>query len=53
MNRTKIRDLAFKLLYQVEIQKELNDEDIDIFIKNNEIDDSDAKDYIRRCCKRG
>ena len=27
MNRSQTRELAFKLLYQIEIQKEINDED--------------------------
>ena len=46
MNRSKARDLAFKLLYQIEIQKEINDEDIKIFFENNEINSMDARDYI-------
>lgn len=47
MNRTKIRELAFMLLYQEEIQKETNNEDIEIFFENNDIKDTDAKEYIQ------
>lgn len=46
MNRSKVRELAFKLLYQIEIQKEINDEDINLFFENNEINSVEAKEYI-------
>ena len=46
MNRSKIRELAFKLLYQIEIQKEINDEDVQLFFENNNITSQEAKDYI-------
>ena len=46
MNRSKIRELAFKLLYQVEIQKEINEEDIELFFENNYINSIEAKEYI-------
>ena len=46
MNRSVARELAFKLLYQIEIQKEINKEDIEIFFENNEINSNQAKEYI-------
>ena len=46
MNRSKARDLAFKYLYQVEVQKENTPEAIDLFFVNNEIEGNDAKKYI-------
>lgn len=46
MNRSKVRELAFKLLYQIEIQKEVNKEDIELFFENNEINSAEAKEYI-------
>ena len=46
MNRSQIRELAFKLLYQIEIQKEVNKEDIDLFFENNQISSKEAKEYI-------
>ena len=46
MNRSEIRELAFKLLYQIEIQKEVNKEDVELFFENNEINSNQAKEYI-------
>ncbi len=46
MNRSRARELAFKLLYQIEIQKEINEEDIDLFFDNNEINSKEVKEYI-------
>lgn len=46
MNRSQVRELAFKLLYQIEIQKEVNKEDIDLFFENNQINSEEAKEYI-------
>lgn len=46
MNRTVARDMAFKFLYQVEVQKENNEEAINLFFENNEIVSKDGKKYI-------
>ena len=46
MNRSVARELAFKLLYQIEIQKEVNKEDLELFFENNEINSIQAKEYI-------
>ena len=46
MNRSQTRELAFKLLYQIEIQKEINDEDMQLFFENNNIISEEAKKYI-------
>ena len=46
MNRSVVRELAFKLLYQIEIQKEVNKEDVELFFENNEINSNQAKEYI-------
>lgn len=46
MNRSEARELAFKYLYQVEVQKENNEETINLFLENNEITDKEAKKYI-------
>ena len=46
MNRTKIREQAFKLIYQKEIQKDVNDEDLELFFEINEISSREAKKYI-------
>lgn len=47
MNRSIARELAFKLLYQVEIQKEINKSQIKLFFENNSINDLLAKEYIK------
>ncbi|MBQ6991593.1 MAG: transcription antitermination factor NusB [Clostridia bacterium] len=47
MNRSRIRELTFQLLFQGEIQKEIKDEDINLFIENNDINDEEAISYIR------
>ena len=50
MNRSEIRELAFKLIYSLEIQKNENlDEQIDLYIENNEIEDREAIEYIKDC----
>ena len=47
MKRTEIRELAFKLLYSLEIQNETNlEEQIEIYVENNEIKQNSAKDYL-------
>ena len=43
-----MREYTFMLIYELEIQKEFNDEVISLFIENNEIEDKDAKKYIRK-----
>lgn len=46
MNRSQARELAFKLLYQIEIQKEVNNETISLFFENNDIKSKEAMEYI-------
>ena len=49
MNRSKIRELAFELLYSLEIQKvekESIEEQIKIFLGTNEITDKKAGEYF-------
>lgn len=46
MNRTEARDMAFKFLYQVEVQKENNEEVVKLFLENNEIKNKEAQKYI-------
>ena len=48
MNRSAIRENAFKLIYSLEIQKQENiDEQIDLFFESNDIKDEEAKKYIK------
>ena len=48
MSRTEIRELAFKLIYSLEIhtEKELQ-EQIDLYLEDNEIEEDKAKEYIK------
>lgn len=48
MNISKMREYAFMLIYELEIQKEFSDENIEIFIENHSIDDKNARRYIRK-----
>ena len=47
MNRSAIREQAFKLIYSLEIQKqEPLEEQIQIYLENNYISDKKAQEYI-------
>ena len=39
MQRSAMRELAFKLVYEIEVQKENSDDQFNIFLENNEIED--------------
>ena len=48
MNRTAIREQAFKLIYSLEIQKQDGlEEAIELYEQSNEISDEKAKAYIK------
>lgn len=48
MNRSAIRENAFKLIYSLEIQKPSNmEEQIGLYFESNEIEDEEAKKYIK------
>lgn len=52
MNRSAIRELAFRLVYSREIQKEENiEEQIELFLESNEIEDKNAIEYINDTIK--
>lgn len=47
MKRTEAREAAFKLLYSLQLMEDVNiDEQIAIFIENNDIQDNEAIKYI-------
>ena len=47
MNRTTMRESAFKLIYSLEIQKQDNlKEQIDLYFESENIENKPAKDYI-------
>ena len=48
MNRSAMRENAFKLIYSLEIQQVENvEEQIDLFIESNTITDKEAEEYIK------
>ena len=52
MNRSAIRELAFRLIYSQEIQKEENiEEQIELFLEANEVEDKNAIEYINDTIK--
>lgn len=48
MKRSEIRELAFRLIYSLEIQKPENlSEQIDLYLECNEVEEDEAKEYIK------
>lgn len=48
MNRSEIREQAFKLIYSLEIQKKENIEEmIELYLESNEITNKNAIEYIK------
>lgn len=50
MKRSEVRELAFKLIYSLEIQKEVDlDEQVELYIQNDDINEEIAINYIKDC----
>ena len=48
MNRSEIREQAFKLMYSMEIHQDENlDEQVELFLESNNITDKNAIEYIK------
>lgn len=48
MKRSAIRELAFRLIYSIEIQKpEDLEEQIELYLECEEVEDDEAKEYIK------
>lgn len=48
MKRSEIRELAFRLIYSLEIQKPENlEEQIELYLECNEVEEDEAKEYIK------
>ena len=47
MQRSAMRELAFKLVYEIEIQKDSEEDQFEIFIENNEITDEKVIEYLK------
>lgn len=46
MKRTEARELAFKLIYSLEIQNTMDEEQMDLFFEENDIEE-EKKNYIK------
>lgn len=47
MQRSAMRELAFKLVYEIEVQKQSSEEQLEIFMENNEITDKNVIQYLK------
>ena len=47
MNKSTIRELTFKLLYSLEVQKSYEEEDIDLYFEDIELESNHVKKEIR------
>ena len=48
MKRSAIRELAFRLIYSLEIQKSEDlEEQVELYLECNEVEENEAKEYIR------
>lgn len=46
MQRSSMREMAFKLIYGIEIQKEPEEDYLELFFDNNDIDEEDVQKYL-------
>lgn len=51
MNISKMREYAFMAIYGLEIQKEFDEDTIDLFLESNSIEDKVTKKYITKIVK--
>lgn len=51
MSRSQSRELAFKLIYSNKIQKDIDDEQIEIFIQENDIKNKESIQYVKETFK--
>ena len=47
MQRSAMRELAFQLMYGIEIQKEVASDCLEIFFENNDIIEEEVQDYLK------
>lgn len=43
-----MRECAFKLVYELEVQKEFNEELMTLYLESNEVNDKNARQYVRK-----
>ena len=46
VNRTTMRENAFKLLYEIEVQNDVSEEHLNLFFENNDLTEDSVKEYI-------
>lgn len=47
MQRSAMRELAFKLVYGMEIQKEVDEDCLELFFENNDVTEEEVQDYLK------
>lgn len=47
MNKSASRELAFRLLYSTQIQKDVLEEQFELFCQNNDVNEEKVKEYIK------
>lgn len=47
MQRSAMRELAFKLVYGIEIQKGADEDYLELFFENNDIIEEEVQDYLK------
>jgi len=48
MQRSAMRELAFQLIYGIEIQRNEEQESVSLFIENNNIENEEVKEYLTK-----
>ena len=48
MQRSAMRELAFKLIYGIEVQKEADEDYLNLFFDNNDIEEKEVQDYLKK-----
>ena len=46
MKRSQLREMAFRLIYSSEVQKQMDNEQVEMFIQENEIQEQEEVEYI-------
>jgi len=47
MQRSAMRELAFKLIYGIEVQKEVDADCLDLFFESNDVTEEEVQDYLK------
>ena len=47
MQRSAMRELAFQLIYGIEIQKEVPEDVLQLFFENNNVVEEEVQDYLK------